>query len=115
MDRSDYNSRPFRGSRVLYVGGNSNTNGSNSVNYGLSYMNANNDLSNSNNNIGSRLNFAQHNTVIPTLPKCRTQESIQVGLVAQAKDRQINKGIMRKRLSGCYERLCDIELLERAS
>lgn len=42
---------------VLNVGGNANSNASNSLQYGLSYSNANNELSNSNTNIGSRVNF----------------------------------------------------------
>ena len=39
----------------LYVGGYSNDNTSNAPNYGLSYMNAYNNVTNSNTNIGGRL------------------------------------------------------------
>ena len=109
-------------SEVLNVGGNSNTNASNSVNYGLSYANANNDLTNSNNNIGSRLNFVRINriTVASTLPGMtgRTQESITPRLVAfNVKTWGINKGYddMRHRLNNCFEEICRMETLEKAS
>ena len=108
-------------SEVLYVGGNSNTNASNSVNYGLSYANANNDLTNSNNNIGSRLNFVRINriTVASTLPKKgRTQESIIPRLVTfNVKTWESNKGHddMRHRLNNCFEMICSMETLEKAS
>ena len=109
-------------SQVVYVGGNSNTNASNSVNYGLSYLNANNDLSNSNNNIGSRLNFAnlEQIKVIATLPKAlgRTQESIIPGSVtSNVKTRKKNKGesFMRHRLNNRFEIVCMMETLEKAS
>lgn len=66
------------GAHVLYVGGYSNSNSSNSLNYGLSYFNANNSLSNSNANIGGRLTnvlIDSHNfTVIWASPKGGTQE-----------------------------------------
>ena len=54
--------------RVLNVGGNSNTNASNSVKYGLSYANANNDATNQNANIGSRLILIFIFPVIKTVP-----------------------------------------------
>ncbi len=57
-------------SRSVNVGGNWN-NGSNA---GVSYVNANNSLSNSNSNIGSRLNFSQSITVIPTLALAKTSQ-----------------------------------------
>lgn len=83
--------------RVLNVGGNSNTNASNSVQYGLSYANANNDASNSNSNLGSRLFFIDKITVIPTLPNGR------------------GGAFMRHRLKDCYSALCTMAVLEQAS
>lgn len=113
---------PF--SEVLYVGGNSNTNASNSVNYGLSYANANNDLTNSNNNIGSRLNFVKNDiTVTSTLPMPgygigKKRESNIPRLVACiVKTWEKNKGNnpMRHRLTDCYSEICRYETLEKAS
>jgi len=92
-------------SRVLNVGGNANSDWSNSVQYGLSYANANNDTSNSNANIGSRLYFVRHYfAVTSTLPNGRTSESTTTSPVAMiANDWRKNKGgLMRSRLSNCY-------------
>lgn len=100
--------------RVLYVGGNSNTNASNSANYGLSYANANNDTSNSNSNIGSRLYFIiAIIRVTSTLPNGRTLESIKTRSVAfNAKTWRIDKGeSMRNRLKDCYQALCTMPVL----
>lgn len=104
--------------RVLNVGGNSNTNASNSVQYGLSYANANNDASNSNSNLGSRLFFIDKITVIPTLPNGRTSEIITPRSVGHNPKTWINnKGgaFMRHRLKDCYSALCTMAVLEQAS
>lgn len=104
--------------RVLNVGGNSNTNASNSVQYGLSYANANNDASNSNSNLGSRLFFIDKITVIPTLPNGRTSEIITPRSVGYNLKTWINnKGgaFMRHRLKDCYSALCTMAVLEQAS
>ena len=111
-------SDPVRAFRVLNVGGNANSDWSNSVQYGLSYSNANNDLSNSNANIGARLtNIVDELTVIATLPIGRTSESTTAGSVAcSAKTRINDKGDepLRSRLKDCYRELCDTEILESA-
>ena len=111
-------SEPCGGLRSLNVGGNSNTNGSNSVNYGVSYANANNDLTNSNANIGSRLNFDHRSiTVIPTLPIGRTQESTQtVPVIPRMKARNNIKGnSMRRRLREVYPLICSMDVLKKAA
>lgn len=105
-------------SRVLNVGGNANSDWSNSVQYGLSYANANNDTSNSNSNIGSRLFFVIQFAVTSTLPNGRTLESIITSLVAiTANDWRKNKGglNMRSRLSHCYGQICSMSVLEQAA
>lgn len=102
---------------ILYVGGNSNTNASNSVNYGVSYANANNNLNNSNDNIGSRLFFAS-SLVIPTSRVCGITAIMISGSVAfQANSRYIDKGsdIIRHRLSNVYQEICSLEVLKQAS
>ena len=104
-------------SRVLNVGGNANSDWSNSVQYGLSYANANNDTSNSNANIGSRLYFVRHYfAVTSTLPNGRTSESTTTSPVAMiANDWRKNKGglrSMRSRLSNCYGQICSLSVLE---
>lgn len=104
---------------VLYVGGNSNTNASNSANYGLSYANANNDTSNSNTNLGSRLSLIHGIiTVVSTLPNGRTLESITPRLVAFNAKTWINdKGwaFMRNRLKDCYTAICSMVVLLKAA
>lgn len=103
---------------ALNVGGNSNTNADNAVQYGVSYVNANNDPSNTNNNIGSRLNFVTiENPSDKTLPIGRTQETEQAGLVAfNANIRQTNKGFGYMRtISNVYQSIISLENLEKAS
>lgn len=109
---------PLCPSQVLYVGGNSNTNASNSVNYGLSYANANNDLSNSNNNIGARLYFDIDNAGDATLLfMSRTQESRIAGPVAtEANARSNIKGEYTLRtLKNVYESVIDMNNLRKAA
>lgn len=104
---------------VLYVGGNSNTNASNSVNYGLSYANANNDLSNSNNNIGSRLNFIHDIVVVTTLPESgrKLESIIPRSVTSNVKTWEKNEGYghMRHRLNNKFEIVCRMDTLEKAS
>ncbi len=95
----------------LYVGGYSNDNASNAPKYGLSYMNAYNDVGNSNTNIGGRLtkfliNAISQLTVIlasaevcmPSLPiglatrTCEKSANLHTGLVPQGNARTEEKG-----------------------
>lgn len=101
---------------LLYVGGNSNTNASNSVNYGVSYGNTNN-LSNSNNNIGARLFFALILAVISTPLECGISATQNAGSVASANSQLTNKGRdgMRHRIGNVYQMICSMEVLEQAS
>lgn len=112
-------SAPFCCFSVLNVGGNANSNASNSLNYGLSYANANNESSNANDNIGSRVNFVQSKfTVIMTLPECKRQESIQSGPVTyNAKARTIKQRpfYMTKTLKNMYGGIISEDSLNRAS
>lgn len=110
---------PLCRSRVLNVGGNSNSNESNSLQYGLSYADANNDLSNSNDNRGSRVNFVDHQkiTVIMTLPESRKQESIQSRLVTtNANVWMNNKGRFTMRtIKNVYGQIASMDSLRQSS
>ena len=78
----------------LYVGGYSNDNASNAPKYGLSYMNANNDVGNSNTNIGGRLtkfliNAISPLTVILAAAEARSP-SLTIGLAGSAGEKSAN-------------------------
>lgn len=111
--------------RVVYVGGNSNSNSSNAPNYGLSYANCYNDLSNSNSNIGGRLAIVLEDhvglsliTVIRAPHVCEIQEKSKPRLVAMiANVWAENKGYdrMPKRIGDLKHRITSIENLESAA
>ncbi len=106
--------------RVLYVGGYSNNNVSNAPNYGLSYVNANNDLSNNNSNIGGRLtklSIINDFTVIRTSPQCEISEKHQAGLVPiwGTSGPREEGTIMPKRIGNLMERIIDPANIEAAA
>lgn len=90
--------------RTLYVGGYSNTNSSNALNYGLSYANGNNDLSNANANIGGRLSSVSHPsftvTLAPSEDERQEHQTCRAG-TREGNVRQENKGIMN-RIGGLF-------------
>ena len=92
--------------RSLYVGGYSNTNSSNALNWGLSYVNGNNSLSNSNTNIGGRLSSVLITSSI-TVTKAPSEDEIQENQPCRASTdygtvRQENKGIGMNRIGDLF-------------
>ncbi len=89
-DTSSSSSSPYG----LYVGGYSNDNTSNAPKYGLSYMNANNDVGNSNTNIGGRLTKFLINAISPLTVILAAAEarppSLTIGLAGSAGEKSAN-------------------------
>ncbi len=118
-------SLPYWFVRVVYVGGNSNSNSSNAPNYGLSYANCNNTLSNSNSNIGGRLAIVledltglSHIIVIRAPRECEIQEKSKPGPVALLVTVRVeNKGYgsMPNRVGELKYRIVSMDNLESAA
>lgn len=118
-------SLPYWIVRVVYVGGNSNSNSSNAPNYGLSYANCNNDLSNSNSNIGGRLAIVLEDhsglsyiTVIRAPRECEIQEKIKpepVALIANVQEENKGYDHMPNRIGDLKAQILSMENLEAAA
>lgn len=105
---------PIVPSRVVYVGGYSNSDVSNSLNYGLSYVNANNDLSNSNANIGSRPDFIPFR-VIPAASSTEYENAIPAGSVSSENIGPVNEGCFMIRIGSLYPVIATAENVRIAS
>ena len=92
--------------RTLHVGGYSNTDSSNALNYGLSYANGNNSLSNANTNIGGRLSSVLITSPI-TVTKASSNDETQENHPCRASTdygtvRQENKGNSMNRIGNLF-------------
>lgn len=105
---------PFVPVRVLYVGGYSNTNSSNALNYGLSYVNANNSLTNANANIGSRPDFI---FLIVNAASSLTEyeNAIHAGPVSSENVGHDNEGIPMNRIGNLFPDIATLENVSIAS
>ncbi len=105
--------------RTLYVGGYSNTNSSNAQNYGLSYVNGNNDVSNANANIGGRLSSVLMNPSI-TVNEAPSEDETQENQPCRASTafgtvRHENKGYDMNRIGDMFRDVASSENVEQSA
>ena len=103
-----------RDAELLHVGGNANSDWSNSVQYGMSYANANNDLTNTNTNIGARLTL-EYTLTVDSAPSLDGIRKTIPGSVPSGNIRNKTKAAEMKRIGDLFVKVIDMDNLEKAA